>query len=408
MITYDNGFFAVSPSGLEHITAQELVALGAKDVVPGSAGVQFKGDQALLYRANITLRSASKVLIPIREFACLNEVMFYDQIRRMRWESLLTPESTFAFDCVLVNSNMHHSHFIELKAKDAVCDRLRGLWDGVRPSIDKRNPSVRIHLYINNNRCILSLDSTGISLHRRGYRPADVIAPLKENLAAGLLIDAGYTGQGPLYDPMCGSGTFLIEAALIARNIAPGLLRKDPFGFQQWVDYNEALFNEELDRAESLVLETVPAPIVGTEIDPLAYALCQESIEDAGLSDTIRIMRKDCFRIASTADLFGTATLEGGIIVTNPPYGERLEEENPEGVIALHTELGDLFKKVFSGWAAHILTGSVPGAKSVGLKTAKKTAVRNGGLPAKFLRYELYAGTRRGHTNMAHGTSPTN
>ena len=236
-------YFAVAPKGLEDVTARELEALGAVDIELTMGGVYFSGTTETLYKANLWLRSASRILMPLREFAAASQEMLYDQVRRMKWHEYLDPEKTFAIDCSLANSRMTHSHFAALKAKDAIVDQLRTKYEGLRPDIDTKDPDVKINLFINNNRCIISLDSSGESLHRRGYRTGGGAAPLKENLAAALLLRAGYDGTMALLDPMCGTGTFLIEAAYIALDCAPGLSRRK-FGFFNWPDFDQKLWDD--------------------------------------------------------------------------------------------------------------------------------------------------------------------
>jgi putative N6-adenine-specific DNA methylase len=277
--------------------------------------------------------------------------------------------------------------------KDAIVDRMRERCGGQRPSIDKQDPDIKIHLFINNNRCTLSLDSSGDSLHRRGYRPHGTAAPLKENLAAGLLMLAGYDGSEPLFDPMCGSATFLLEAAMIARHIAPGLLREVPFGFQHWPDFDRDLLSQVFDEAESKILPQAPQPIVGMERDRKAYGLARTAIANAGLSEDIRVSLADAFQQSEGSHM----KADHGLVITNPPYGVRLEFEDEARVVAIHKRLGDLFKKQFSGWRGAVITASDAGAKSIGLKPKRRFPVKNGGLDSRFMIYELYQGTKRRH-----------
>lgn len=384
-------FFAIVPRGFEDVAASELEALGAAGVEPGISGVGFSGGPEILYKANLWLRSASRVLMPLREFAAGHPMMLYDQVKRMNWEKWLTPDGTFAIECTLFNSQMTHSHYAELRAKDAVCDRFRER-TGRRPSIDKERPDLRIHLFINNDRCILSIDSSGESLHRRGYRVDGSFAPVRENLAAALLLKAGYDGSKPLFDPMCGSGTFLIEAALIAQRRAPGLNR-DRFGFMGWPDFDPKLWQQVRREATAALrpLADLP-PIVGTEIDTRTVEAARANAGAAGLSSAIKILHRDFRTLTDRAALFPEGG-EDGFLITNPPYGERLGVD--ADLVALHRDLGDLFKKVFSGWTAHVLSANLEAAKFIGLKASRRHPLLHGGLDSRLLRFDLYQGTRK-------------
>lgn len=385
-----NQYFAVSPKGMEEVTAKELSSLGASEVKTSMGGVYFSGDLEILYKSNLWLRSASRVLVPLKEFACLHQEMLYDQVKRIKWEHYLTPEKTFAIDTTLVNSRMNHSHFVSLKAKDAIVDQLRSRFQGERPSINTEDPDLRIHLFINNNRCILSLDSSGESLHKRGYRQGTGPAPLKENAAAALLLLAGYDGSQPLMDPMCGSGTFLIEAALISLNLAPGLMRSH-FGFMEWPDYDETLWSRLLDNAENVAQRVLRAPIHGSDCDRRVLDLALKNAKAAGVAKWVTLEKK-------FLDQIRPGDLDSGILVANPPYGERIgaRGDSSDGEIkALYREWGDVMKRYFAGWTAYLLTGNLDAAKSVGLHPSKKYPLFNGGIESRFLKFDLYDGSRK-------------
>ena len=439
-------FFAVAPKGLEEVTAQELKRLGALDIKITMGGVEFAGTKETLYRANLWSRSASRVLMPLREFASVSPEMLYDQVRRMKWELYLTPQKTFAVDCTLVNSDMNHSHYAALKVKDAIADRLRERYEGERSSIDTKDPDIKVNIFINNNRCILSLDSSGEALHRRGYRQATGAAPIKENLAAALLLMAGYDGSQPLFDPMCGSGTFLTEGALIALHFAPGLLR-ERFGFFGWPDFDHELWQSLKEEAHAQILRKLPRPIEGSDRDAQAVEKALENARAAGVSKFVNVRRSvlDLARPPQSSPQKSGGVTGGGIMVVNPPYGERMgagpiprgsaesftarsnrgpaggalpapssgphrpqsrplarpqrsapvEQPLDENLKALYHSIGDFMKKQLKGWTAFILAGNPQYGKFVGLHPSKKIVVFNGPIEGRFLKYEIYEGTRK-------------
>ncbi len=382
-------YFASCPKGFEDVLCAELIALGASDVKQGFSGAWFSGGNAALYKACLGLRSASRVLKPLREFAARHPMMVYDQIKRMKWEHWITPESTIKIDCVSFNStNVDHTHYMELRAKDAICDRFRENCNGLRPSVDRERPDLLIHLFINNNRCLLSIDAAGVALHRRGYRTQAGEAPLRENLAAALLLRSGYDGTKPLYDPFCGSGTFLIEAAMIATNRAPNIEGRG-FSFQLWPEYDEALFQQvrqELQARE----HAAPESIVGSDVDAAMAAMAKRNAVRAGVAPSVRVETAD-FRDEEAWSEMGHG-ITTGTVVTNPPYGERLLEGEAEELYKL---FGDVLKKRFTGWDAWILSGSDEGLKKVGLRHSKRMPTTNGGIPCRFVKYELYVGSKK-------------
>ncbi|MFW6295972.1 MAG: THUMP domain-containing class I SAM-dependent RNA methyltransferase [Halothece sp.] len=371
-------YFATVARGLETIAAQELERIGAKDVRPDFTGVSFSGDRALLYKVNLWSRTIFRVLAPIEDFYCYDANQLYKQVKKINWENYITPDQTIAVNCTGGNQRLNHTHFTALQVKNAIVDQQREK-TGKRSSVDIENPDLLVNIHIHKNRGILSLDSSGGSLHRRGYRPAMGIAPLKETLAAALLDIAEWNPDYPFLDPLCGSGTLPIEAGLKALNIAPGLYREE-FAFQRWQDFDEALWNELLKEAEESQLEELNVPIVGSDASLDILEQAEINAERCGLYDYIQFANKELEEVEPPAD--------SGIIICNPPYGKRIGEEKELG--PLYKLLGDVFKQRFKGWTAYILTGNKELAKQVGLKASRRIPVYNGSIPCTLLRYELY------------------
>lgn len=373
-----NQYFATVARGLEPIAAQELENLGAKDVHPDFTGVHFTGNRALLYRVNLWARTIFRVLVPIAEFRCEHAEMLYREVQKIAWDDYLDPSNTLAVDCTGGNEKLNHTHFTALQVKNAIADQQRHQFNK-RSSVDTQNPDLLINLHIHENRAILSLDSSGGSLHRRGYRPAMGIAPLKETLAAALLEMAEWTPDLPFLDPMCGSGTLPLEASLKALNIAPGLYR-EKFGFMSWRDFDETLWDELWAEAEQSELSELKALIAGSDRDPEMLEQARINAHRCGLTDKIKFALTELSELEAPADR--------GVLICNPPYGERLGNASELG--ELYKLLGDVFKQRFKGWTAFILTGNKELAKRVGLKTSRRIPVYNGSLPCTLLKYELY------------------
>lgn len=398
-------YFATTARGIEPVTAEELKRLGASKIELGHGGVHFEGDQELLYRANLELRTAMRVLKPLREFSAKTPEMLYDQVRRIKWEELLNPDMTFAVDCTIAGQKslsrpreedtaprsihrrpmerndrpgLNHSRYAALKIKDGIVDQLR-MKQGARPNVDTENPDIKINAYLHAGRCTLSLDASGRSLHERGYRVEGEHAPLKETLAAAIIELTGWTGETPLIDPMCGSGTLVLEAGLKALDIAPGLFR-DRFSFFGWPDFDEDLWRKLHDSAQERVKKRV-APIVGSDRDRFAAAAANENCKRAGLTKAVHIERRELNAMAPIGD-------KPGVIVMNPPYGERLGEERElEGLYKL---VGDLFKQRMKGWTGYIFTGNLSLAKHVGLRTSRRFELYNGAIECRLLKYDMY------------------
>ncbi|MEG3862799.1 THUMP domain-containing class I SAM-dependent RNA methyltransferase [Microcoleus sp. herbarium12] len=373
-----NQYFATVARGLETIAAQELESLGAQDVKPDFTGVYFAGDRALLYRVNLWSRTIFRVLMPIAEFRCYDSNMLYREVQKIPWDEYLEPHNTLAVNCTGGNENLNHTHFTALQVKNAIADQQR-LQFNKRSNVDVENPDLLINLHIHRDRAILSLDSSGGSLHRRGYRPAMGLAPLKETLAAALLEMAEWTADLPFLDPMCGSGTLPLEATLKALNIAPGLFR-EKFGFMTWRDFDEPLWDKLWAEAESSELPELPEIIAGCDRDSDMLDQARTNAQQAGISGKIKFARTELSELEPPTDR--------GILICNPPYGERLGDASELG--DLYKMLGDIFKQRFKGWNAFILTGNKELGKQVGLRTSKRIPVFNGSIPCTLLKYELY------------------
>ncbi|NJO94454.1 MAG: RNA methyltransferase [Hydrococcus sp. RM1_1_31] len=378
MKTENRNYFATVARGLEEIAAKELETLGAREVRSDFTGVHFKGNQELLYRVNLWSRIIFRVLVPIYDIKSYNAEQLYKSVYNLDWEEYFQPHNTFAVHCTGSNKNLNHTHFSALQIKNAIVDRQRKQ-TGKRSNIDIENPDVLINAHIEDNRCILSLDSSGGSLHRRGYHSAMGLAPLKETLAAAILEIAQWQPNIPFFDPLCGSGTLPIEAALKGLNIAPGLSRKK-FGFESWKDFNRSLWENLLTEAKEGQLSKLSAPIFGSDRDAETIQQARTNAKSCHLEQHIQLLQKDLSQIE--------APVNNGIIICNPPYGKRIGEvEELEGFYKL---LGDVFKQRFQGWTAYILTGNKELAKRIGLKASRRIPVYNGSLPCTLLKYELY------------------
>ncbi len=366
--------------GFEPILAEELKSMGAADVSIKNRLVEFYGDKGFLYKANFSLSTALRIIKPIFNFSAKNENQLYEKFKKFEWENYMNPNQTFLIDSTVYSDYFSHSHYAALKVKDALVDRFNQQF-GKRPSVDKDNPDFRFNLHISHDKVTLSLDSSGESLHRRGYKTAHGKAPINEVLAAGLLKIAGWNGKGNLLDPMCGSGTILTEAALIAANIPPQLHRKH-FGFQNWKDYDEELF-EKIKETRLNRISEFNGKIVGYDLDPSILEVCEKNISSSGLEDFIEVFRKDFFK--TEKDLFPV------LIVFNPPYNERMESDNE----ILYKSIGDTLKNSYPNTLAWFITSDLSAKKFVGLKPSKKVKVFNGKLECDFLRYDIYEGSKK-------------
>src|SRR6516225_4059666 len=340
-------YFATCGRGIEPVLADELRALGAADVEPGRGGVHFAGDLALLYRANLWLRTAIRVLRPVLEADVHSPDELYDAVRSLDWSRYLTPEHTLAIDCNVRDSHITHSKYAALRVKDAICDQFVQRC-GRRPSVDVDEPMVGLNLHIYRDRAVLSLDSSGESLHKRGYRPIQTRAPLNEALAAALVLLTGYRGERPFADPLCGSGTLPIEAAWIALRRPPGLTRKR-FGFQGWMDYDVQLWTALRDEARRGVGRALPATVTGSDLRGDAVAMAINNARAAGIGHLLRFSKRDVRDFQPPPD-------SPGVLLCNPPYGERIGEE--KDLFALYRLLGEVFRQRCAGWTAYVFTGN--------------------------------------------------
>jgi len=373
-----NHYFATVARGLEPIAAQELERLGATDVRPDFTGVHFVGDSPLLYRVNLWARTIFRVLVTLREFPCPDGERLYQEVQKINWEQYIQPHNTLAVNATGGNRQLNHTHFTALQVKNAIVDQQRHQF-GQRSSIDIQNPDLQINVHIYQDRCTLSLDSSGTSLHRRGYRPAMGLAPLKETLAAALLHMAEWEPTLPFLDPLCGSGTLPLEASLKALNIAPGLFRQQ-FAFEKWRDFDKELWEQLLKEAENSKLPNLKALIAGSDRDPDILKQARLNAEQCRVADKVTFTQTELSHLEAPADC--------GVIICNPPYGERLGEAKELG--DFYKLLGDVFKQRFKGWTAFVLTGNKELAKRVGLKPSRRIPVYNGSIACTLLKYELY------------------
>lgn len=371
---------AKTQAGFEEVLAAEIDALGGTDIIMIKRAVTFKGDKELLYKCHLWLRSALRILIPIHFSRAKTSDDLYKRAMRVRWSDHLRVEDTFAIDSV-ANSEFHtHSFYAGLRVKDAICDQFRDIY-GERPSVDLENPSLRINLHIYQDEISFALDASGESLHRRGYRLEANEAPLNEAMAAGMLLLTGWDGQSNFGDIMCGSGTILIEAAQIAMDIAPGLGQRR-FGFQNWKDFDRALWHRLVMEAEGR--KHPPKGIIfGSDISSDSLDIAQRNIERAGLSEYIKL---NCKNFADARPPEGPC-----LLVLNPPYGERLDDPDLD---AFYKLLGDTFKQHFQGSEAWVLSGNLSALKRLGLRPSKRIPLWNGAIDCRFNQYELYGGTR--------------
>ena len=380
--------FATCDTGLEPLLILELQALGASDAQEGYRGVSFHGSRELMWRANLCSRVANRILIRTARFRVQDRPHLYDSITSMPWEDILTVEQTLAIDsAVHEHPTLHSYQLVNQVVKDGICDRFRRL-TGRRPTVQRTDPDIPVHIRIEGERATLFLDSSGARLHRRGYRTEAGQAPLRETLAAAMLMWSGYDGTGPILDPFCGSGTILIEAALMARHIAPGLLRLRNglgFAFQRWVEHPIGAFERLEGGLREEVLDSAPEPILGADIDPGVLARARRNSERAQVRDCIKFARRDARETRPGA--------QAGHLVTNPPYGERLGEFNE--LMTLMSEFATTLKHFYTGWSAHILLSDPKLLKQLGLKPKRKRVVHNGPIECRLATIELYAGTRR-------------
>ena len=379
----DNGNFemiAKTYHGLEDVLAKELLQLGAQDIKTLRRAVKFKGDLGFMYKANLSLRTAVRIIKPIKNFKVRNDDQLYRELRNIDWEQYMSIDDKFAVDSFVNSPHFNHSLYVALKTKDAIVDQFREKC-GMRPDVDLDHPNLRINVHITDETCTLSLDSSGKSLHKRGYRLETNEAPISEALAAGLILLSGWDKKSHFVDGMCGSGTFLVEAAMIGANI-PANINREHFAFQDWPDYDEELWglirNSQLKRSQDCY-----GKIIGYDLDPEVVASAKLNIANSGLEDYIEI---------HCENFFETEKPEGPThLVFNPPYGVRIQGDIPE----MYKSIGDTLKKNYSGAEAWFLTSHMDGLKHVGLRASRKIEIYQAKLECRFVKYEMYQGSKK-------------
>jgi putative N6-adenine-specific DNA methylase len=374
------GLLATTLSGLEDLLAGELESIGAESLRVRNRAVSFSGDMAMMYRANVHLRTALRILNTLNSFPCRDEDDIYRGIRGMEWENHMDTHQRLAVDTVLVSSRYRHSGFISQRVKDGIVDRFRDR-TGRRPSVDLKNPDLRIHIHLNDARCTVSLDSSGESLHKRGYRRDPYKAPLNEVLAAGMILLSGWNPVQPFLNPMCGSGTLCIEAGMMAKGLPGGYFRNE-FGFQHWKNYDPALY--ESIRRERYLPAAEAFTILACDHSFPAIRAAQNNLAGAGMLNKVKLEKVE----------FGTWApgAKEGVIIMNPPYGARMQDDQ---LHVLYRDIGDVLKNRFPGFQAWILSGNPHALKHVALKPGQKWSLYNGPIPCKYQSYDLYRGSRK-------------
>ena len=360
--------------GLEGVLAEEITAIGGSDVKTGCRMVSFTGDKALLYKANLACRTALRILKPILHFTASNPDEVYDILKQYDWEQWLSLETTFAIDSVVYSEEFRHSKFVTYRMKDAIVDFFQEKY-GKRPSVRLNNADIQFNLHIYNRSCTLSLDSSGESLHKRGYRESQTEAPINEALAAGLIMLTGWRGESDFVDPMCGSGTFLIEAAMIAANMAPGMNRS--FLSEDWNGLiPKKLWYEAMDEANDLVNTEVETDIQGYDIDGEIIRAARQNAERAGVDHLIHFQQRPVSSLSHPKKY--------GFLITNPPYGQR--QEGKESLPALYREIGERFRHLDS-WSEYLITSYEDAEKYIGRKADKNRKIYNGMMKTYFYQF---------------------
>ena len=367
--------------GLEDVLVNELLKLGAKNIEPFKRGVAFTGDKGFMYKANLCLRTALKVLVPLFSFHADNEHELYDNIKKFEWEKLLDADDTIAINATVNSEIFNHSLYVSQKTKDAICDRFVDKFS-VRPDVDLDKPTIRIYVHIFKNFVNVSLDSSGDSLFKRGYRVDIDTAPMKEVLAAGMVLLSNWQPHLPLIDGMCGSGTLGIEAALFANNIPPGVFREE-FGFMKWRDYDKELWDTIYTSSINRIKDDMPN-IISSDIEIVPLEMAKRNGAVAKVDDVI------LYEHISFFDLMPTKP--HGTILLNPPYDERIKMEDTN---AFYKQIGDKLKKDFGGWTCWIITSNMEAMKCIGLHPSKKMTLFNASLECKLLKYEMYSGSKK-------------
>src|ERR1035437_4514289 len=365
--------------GLEEVLATELVNIGANNVQLQRRAVSFTGDKAMMYKANLCCRTASRILKPILSFDATNPDEVYEQVKQINWSDYMSVDSTFVIDSTVFSEVFRHSKFVAYRVKDAIADWFTERFDR-RPSVRLEGAQLMINIHIADKKCTLSLDSSGESLHKRGYRVAQTEAPLNEALAAGMLLMAGWNGQSNFLDPMCGSGTLLIEAALIALNIPPGIYRSS-FAFEKWSDFEEELFDTLYN--DDSYERPFDFKIYGSDNSTRAIKIAEQNIKSAGLGKHIELQVMPVQKLEAPA--------ENCLIVTNPPYGERITSDD---IYGLYASLGTTIKHKFAGSAVWVISSHDECLDKIGLKPSERIRLLNGALDCWYNRYDIFAGKR--------------
>lgn len=373
---------ATTLPGLEEILANELRSFGAREVEIGNRAVYFKGDLGFIYKVNFRSRFALRVLKPIKEFVARDEQEYYGRIKSYPWEKLLTKDQTLAIRSAVHSNTFTHSKFMALKAKDAIVDRIREK-TGERPNVDTDNPDLPLHVHIAGEKVTISLDSTGDSLHMRGYRQITGQAPINEVLAAGIVELSGWDPVTPLYDGMCGSGTIAIEAAIKGLNMPPGLFRKQGWAFEKWADFDQKLFDTIIDSAMERISDA-PLKIYASDASANVVAKAKKNIYGAELEDEIQVSHQEFLEL-EPAETRGT-------LILNPPYGDRM---NKEDIDELYKNIGDAFKQNWKGFSCFMITGNLSALKRVGLRTTSRKELYNGSIECRLARYDIYEGSKK-------------
>lgn len=372
-------------AGMEDLLADEIRSIGGRNIRKIKRGVSFEGDEAVLYKGLLSLRTVLRLLVPVFSFKAHTEKDLYHKVKKQPWEDYLELDQTFAIDCISNSSVFRHNKFAGLRVKDGICDRFRGKNDNQRPNVDTRRPDVLFNVHISELDVTILVDVGGFSLHQRGYRNKSHEAPLNEALAAGMILLSDWDKKQDFVDPMCGSGTLLIEAAMIAQNIAPRIHMND-FSIQSWDNFDAQLWNKVKKELKQEV-EPSSARIVGSDVSRKCVSMVEFAAQDMGL-DNIEVFESDI------ADLKNE--VEGGVLISNPPYGERLELDD---IIEFYKEIGDMLKKEFTGFSAWILSSNFEALKFIGLRPSRKIPLKNGALDCKMQKYELYAGSKKAKKN---------
>lgn len=368
--------------GLEQVLAEEIKKLGGRDVEVKNRAVNCVGDLGFLYKINYSLRTALKILVPIFSFKAYNENKYYDKLFKFNWDEFLSPDQTFAIDATVYSERYRHSQFMALKMKDAIVDYFVMKYRK-RPSVDTKNPDIKFHLHIDREMVSISLDSSGEPLFKRGYRKVQTKAPINEVLASGMLQLAGWDGKGNFLDPMCGSGTLLVEATMMAMELPAQIFRKN-FAFMNWKNYDAELF-EKIKEFRLNRVKEFTGKIVGYDIDNDALEAAEKNIKAAEMEDIIEVRKRNFFD--SKKDLFPL------LVVFNPPYDERITISDE----LFYKKIGDTFKQNYPNTLAWLITADLESSKKIGLRPSRKIKLFNGKLECRFMQYEMYEGTKKIH-----------